>query len=34
VEHCDGASFERLAPDRAIEIIQALRPAAHESAQY
>src|SRR5262247_1649122 len=34
VEHRDGASFERLAPDRAIEIIQALRPAAHESAQY
>ena len=34
VEHCDGASLERLAPDGAIEIIQALRPTAHERAQY
>ena len=34
VEHRDGAPLERLAPDRAIEIIQALRPAAHERTQY
>ena len=34
VEHGDGAPLERLAPDRAREIIQAWRPAAHERAQY
>ena len=34
VEHRDIAPPERLAPDRAIEIIQALRPAAHERAQH
>src|SRR2546425_10328888 len=34
VEHRDGAPSERLALDGAIEIIQALRPAAHERAQY
>src|SRR5438128_8847711 len=30
----DGASSKGLAPDGAIEIIQALPPAAHERAQY
>ena len=34
VEHRDGAPSERLALDGAIEIIQALRSAAHERAQY
>src|ERR1700694_2891728 len=34
VEHRDGAPSERLALDGAREIIQALRPAAHERAQY
>jgi hypothetical protein len=34
VEHRDGALSERLALDGAREIIQALRPAAHERAQY
>ena len=34
VEHPNIAPSERLAPDGAIEIIQALRPAAHERAQY
>src|SRR5712691_4427991 len=34
VEHCDGATPERFAPDRAIEIIEALRPTAHECVQY
>ena len=34
VEHRDGAPSERLTFDGAIEIIQALRPAAHERAQY
>ena len=34
VEHRDGTPLERLALDGAIEIIQALRPAAHERAQH
>ena len=34
VEHRDVAPPQRLAPDRAIEIIQALPPTAHERAQY
>ena len=34
VEHGDGAPFERLAPDRALELIQALRPAAHACVQH
>src|SRR5215831_5672343 len=34
VEHRDGAPSERLALDGAIEIIQALRPTAHERAQH
>ena len=34
VEHHHGAPSERLPFDGAIEIIQALRPAAHERAQY
>src|SRR2546426_8947400 len=34
MEHRDVATLERLAPDVAIEIIQALHPAAHERAQY
>src|SRR5712691_7098164 len=34
VEHRDIATLERLAPDGAVEIIQALRPAAHERAQH
>ena len=34
VEHRDVAPLERLAPDGAIEIVQALRPAAHERTQH
>ena len=34
VEHRDRAPSERLAPDGAIEIIEALRPTAHERAQH
>jgi len=34
VEHPNIAPSERLAPDGAIEIIQALRPAAHERAHH
>src|SRR4029453_325840 len=34
VEHRDGATPERLAPDVAIDIIQALHPTAHECAQH
>ena len=34
VEHRDGAPPERLAPDVAREIIQALHPTAHECAQH
>ena len=34
VEHGDGAPSECLAPDGAKEIIQALRPTAHERAQH
>ena len=34
VEHHDIATPERLAPDGAVEIIQALHPAAHERAQH
>ena len=34
VEHRDGAPPECLAPDCAIEIVEALRPAAHERAQH
>src|SRR5437660_11694925 len=34
VEHRDGAPSERLALDGAIDIIQALRPTAHERAQH
>jgi len=34
VEHRDGAPFEHLAPDRARDIIQAWRPAAHARAQH
>src|SRR6266516_2473947 len=34
VEHRDGATPERLAPDVTIEIIQALPPTAHECAQH
>ena len=34
VEHRDVATPERLAPDVAIEIIQALHPTAHECAQH
>src|SRR5437763_16886124 len=34
VEHRDGATPERLAPDVALEIIQALPPTAHECAQH
>ena len=33
MEHRDGAPLERLAPDGAVEIIQALRPAADKRAQ-
>ena len=32
-EHRDGAPRERLAPDRAVEILQALRPTADKRAQ-
>ena len=34
VEHHDVAALERLAPDRAVEIIQASDPTAHERAQH
>ena len=34
VEHRNGAPPECLAPDFTIEIIKALRPAAHERAQH
>ena len=34
VEHGNVAPSEGLAPDGAIEIIQALRPTAHERAQH
>ena len=34
VEHGNVASSECLAPDGAIEIIQALRPTTHERAQH
>jgi len=34
VEHRDGATPERLAPDVTLEIIQALPPTAHECAQH
>src|SRR6266568_2412334 len=34
MEHRDGATPERLAPDVALEIIQALPPTAHECAQH
>ena len=34
VEHRDVAPSERLPPDSAREIIEALRPAAHEGAQH
>ena len=34
VEHRDGAPLERLTLDGAIEIIQALRPTAHQRAQH
>src|SRR5262245_36034809 len=34
VKHRDGTTPEHLAPDSAIEITQALRPTAHERAQY
>ena len=34
VEHRDGATAERPAPDCAVEIIQALHPAAPERAQH
>ena len=32
VEHRDGAPLECLAPDGAVDIVEALRPAAHERA--
>src|SRR5712671_8190627 len=34
VDHRDGATPERLAPDCAIEVIQALYPAPHQRAQH
>src|SRR5437879_7906007 len=34
VEHCDGASLERLPPDSAGEIVEALRPTAYKRTQY
>ena len=34
MEHRDGAPTERLALDGAVEVIQALSPAAHERAQH
>ena len=34
MEHRDGAPTERLARDSAVEVIQALCPAAHERAQH
>src|SRR6267143_5312233 len=34
MEHRDGASSQRLAPDGAVAIISALPPAAHERAQH
>ena len=33
VEHCHGATPERLVPDGTREIVQALAPAAHQRAQ-
>ena len=34
VEHRDGAPLEGLPPDGAGEIVEALRPAAHQRAQH
>src|SRR5712692_8777794 len=34
VEYCDVPTSEGLAPDGAVEIIQALHPTAHECAQH
>jgi hypothetical protein len=34
VEHRDVASLERLPPDSAVEIVEALRPTAYKRAQY
>src|SRR5436190_14089546 len=34
VEHRDGAPLECLPPDGAVEIVETLRPAAHERAQH
>src|SRR5215831_19785827 len=34
MDHYDVATLERLASDLTIEIIQALRPAAHQRAQH
>ena len=34
VEHCDSAPAQRLAPDRALDVIQTLCPTAHERAQH
>ena len=34
VEHRDVAPLERLAPNRALKVIQTLRPTAHERTQH